>query len=175
MNEIEQTIEVGGLNPIEMTVDVVSAYVSNNPVPTSELPTLIASIHAALTGLDQAGPPAVSKSDTLTPAQIRKSITPDALISFIDGKPYKTLKRHLGGNGLTIETYRERYGLPRDYPSTAASYSAQRSELARSLGLGQKRRKSAAPESEPTPVAETVPEKPKRVGRPRKVKESVEA
>jgi predicted transcriptional regulator len=98
-------------------------------------------------------------------------VTPDALISFIDGKPYKTLKRHLSRNGLTIEQYRERFGLPRDYPSTAASYSAQRSELARSLGLGQQRRKSAAPAPEPEPVAE-VAEKPKRASRSRKAKET---
>nr|WP_307356277.1 MucR family transcriptional regulator [Methylobacterium brachiatum] len=158
-----------------MTVGIVAAYVSNNHVQSADLPVLIHSTYTALASLSQAGAPAASASEKPTPAQIRKSITPDALISFLDGKPYKTLKRHLSGNGLTIETYRERYGLPRDYPSTAASYSAQRSELARSLGLGQKRQKSAAPESEPAPVAETIPEKPKRVGRPRKVKEAVEA
>jgi predicted transcriptional regulator len=72
----------------------------------------------------------------LLPAQIRKSITPDALISFEDGKPYKTLRRHLNGNDMTMERYHERYGLPRDYSSTADSYSEQRSVLARSLGLG---------------------------------------
>jgi predicted transcriptional regulator len=96
-------------------------------------------------------------------------VTPDALISFIDGKPYKTLKRHLSRNGLTIEQYRERFGLPRDYPSTAASYSAQRSELARSLGLGQQRRKSAAPVQEPD---EEPAEKPKKATRARKAKET---
>ncbi|MCJ2109713.1 MucR family transcriptional regulator [Methylobacterium sp. E-025] len=77
-----------------------------------------------------------------TAYQIRKSITPDAIISFLDGKPYKTLKRHLTVAGLTLEQYRARYGLPSDYPSTAASYSAQRSALAHSLGLGQMRRKT---------------------------------
>ena len=81
------------------------------------------------------------RSRSPRPAQIRKSITPDALISFIDGKPYKTLKRHLTGNGMTIEQYRERFGLPRDYPSTAASYSAQRSALAKSA-----RPRQSAPE-----------------------------
>jgi predicted transcriptional regulator len=118
------------------------------------------------------GAPAAAVTETAdkpTPAQIRKSVTPDALISFIDGKPYKTLKRHLSRNGLTIEQYRERFGLPRDYPSTAASYSAQRSELARSLGLGQQRRKSAAPVQEPE---EEPAEKPKKATRPRKAKET---
>ena len=84
-----------------------------------------------------------------TPSQIRKSVTPDALISFVDGKPYKTLKRHLNGVGMTIEQYRERYSLPRDYPSTAASYSEARSKLAHSFGLGQKRKNAAPKAAEP--------------------------
>jgi predicted transcriptional regulator len=153
---------------IEQASDIVSAYVSNNSVPISELPGLLAGVHAALAKLSAPTTAVTEAADKPTPAQIRKSVTPDALISFIDGKPYKTLKRHLSRNGLTIEQYRERFGLPRDYPSTAASYSAQRSELARSLGLGQQRRKSAAVE-EP---AEEVAEKPKRASRPRKAKET---
>ena len=154
---------------IEQALDIVSAYVSNNSVPISELPGLLAGVHAALTKLSAPAATVTETADKPTPAQIRKSVTPDALISFIDGKPYKTLKRHLSRNGLTIEQYRERFGLPRDYPSTAASYSAQRSELARSLGLGQQRRKSAAPAEEPV---EPVAEKPKRASRPRKAKET---
>ena len=154
---------------IEQASDIVSAYVSNNSVPISELPGLLAGVHAALTKLSAPAATVTETAEKPTPAQIRKSVTPDALISFIDGKPYKTLKRHLSRNGLTIEQYRERFGLPRDYPSTAASYSAQRSELARSLGLGQQRRKSAAPAEEPV---EPVAEKPKRASRPRKAKET---
>ena len=153
---------------IEQASDIVSAYVSNNSVPISELPGLLAGVHAALAKLSAPTAAVTEAADKPTPAQIRKSVTPDALVSFIDGKPYKTLKRHLSRNGLTIEQYRERFGLPRDYPSTAASYSAQRSELARSLGLGQQRRKSAAVEE---PVEE-VAEKPKRASRPRKAKET---
>lgn len=103
------------------------------------------------------------------PAQIRKSITPDALISFVDGKPYKTLKRHLTGNGMTIEEYRERYGLPRYYPSTAGSYSEERSKLALALGLGNQRKKVAPKATGPT---ETVSDKSKRAGRPREAKEA---
>lgn len=152
---------------VEQAADIVSAYVSNNSVPIGELPVLLAGVHAALAKLVAPAPTAAEAPDKPTPAQIRKSVTPDALVSFIDGKPYKTLKRHLSRNGLTIEQYRERYGLPRDYPSTAASYSAQRSELARSLGLGQQRRKAAAPE----PEVEIPTEKPKKVSRPRKAKE----
>lgn len=159
---------------IEQASDIVSAYVSNNSVPVGELPALLAGVHEALLKLASPTPATPEVADKPTPAQIRKSITPDALISFIDGKPYKTLKRHLSRNGLTIEQYRERYGLPRDYPSTAASYSAQRSELARSLGLGQQRRKSSAPVEEPEPapaVQEEPAEKPKRAPRARKTKE----
>src|ERR1700710_1878862 len=124
---------------VELTADIVSAYVANNSVPVPDLPTLLSGVHAALTGLGQTSAPAEPEFKKATPAQIKKSVTPDALISFIDGKPYKTLKRHLSGNGLTIEQYRERYGLPRDYPTTAPNYSARRSKLAQALGLGQLR------------------------------------
>jgi predicted transcriptional regulator len=172
VDAIVETMEPETADYAELTTNLVSAYVSNNPVPVSELPTLIASTHAALTGLGKGAEMEATAVEKLTPAQIRKSITPDALISFIDGKPYKTLKRHLTGNGLTIEQYRERYGLPRDYPSTAASYSALRSEMAHKLGLGQQRRK-VAPKA--AAVAETVSEKPKRSGRPRKTKDATEA
>jgi len=147
---------------IEQTVDIVAAYVSNNSVPVADLPTLLSGVHAAIAGLTSTPPAAEPKAEKLTAAQIRKSITPDALISFLDGKPYKTLKRHLTGNGLTIEEYRERYGLPRDYPSTAAKYSAQRSEMALKLGLGNRRR-NATPKA--ASVAETIAEVPKARGR----------
>ncbi|MCJ2049394.1 MucR family transcriptional regulator [Methylobacterium sp. J-070] len=172
MNENAGTIEATAVDYVELTASIVAAYVSNNSVRPADMAELIASLHAALTGLGNAGAPAAPVAEKLTPAQIRKSITPDALISFLDGKPYKTLKRHLTGNGLTVEQYRERFGLPRDYPTTAASYSAQRSALAKNLGLGQQRRK-AAPKA--AAASETVSEKPKRAGRPRKAKEPAEA
>ena len=173
MDENSETIEVQAVNFVELTADLVSAYVSKNSVRPGDLPDLLASIHGALTGLSQGGAPEAPTVDKPTPSQIRKSITPDALISFVDGKRYKTLKRHLSGAGMTIEQYRERYGLPRDYPSTAASYSEARSKLAHSFGLGQQRKKAAPMAAEP---AETVSEKPKRAGgRPRKAKEAVEA
>uniref|UniRef100_UPI003F88101E MucR family transcriptional regulator n=1 Tax=Methylobacterium sp. NMS12 TaxID=3079766 RepID=UPI003F88101E len=147
---------------VALTADIVSAYVSNNRVPPAEMPTLLSSVHAAMTALGGAPAAADGGPEKPTPAQIRKSIKPDGLISFIDGKPYKTLKRHLTGNGLTMDEYRERYGLPRDYPSTAASYSEQRSALAKSLGLGQQRRKAAPKEAE---VAEAISEAPTPRGR----------
>lgn len=173
MDENLDTIERGATDYIELTADLVSAYVSNNHLQPSEIATLIANTHAALAGIGKEAAPQAPAVEKLTPSQIRKSITPDALISFVDGKPYKTLKRHLTGNGMTIEQYRERYGLPRDYPSTAASYSEARSALAKSSGLGSQRRKAAPKAAEP---AATVSEKPKRAaGRSRKAKEAAEA
>jgi predicted transcriptional regulator len=165
-------IERGALDLTELTTTLVAAYVSNNHIQPSEIGTLIATMHAALTGLGSDATPAASPAEKLTPAQIRKSVTPDAIISFIDGKPYKTLKRHITSAGMTMEEYRQRYGLPRDYPATAASYSEQRSALAKSFGLGQQRRKAAQKAAE---SAETVSEKPKKAGRARKAKEPVEA
>ncbi|MCJ2093961.1 MULTISPECIES: MucR family transcriptional regulator [unclassified Methylobacterium] len=173
MDQTVETIEAPAIDFIELTAGLVSAYVSNNHLQPSEIATLIANTHAALAGLSEGAAPEAPAAEKLTPAQIRKSITHEALISFIDGKPYKTLKRHLSGNGMTIEEYRERYGLPRDYPSTAASYSEKRSALAKSLGLGNNRRKAAPKAAEPS---ETVSDKPKRAaGRPRKAKASAEA
>ena len=126
-----------------MTTRIVSAYVSRSHVPIAELPALISSVHSAIMGLR--GPSVVQEDPARpTPAQVRKSVTPEALISFIDGKRYKTLKRHLSKHGLDMAAYRERYGLPHDYPSRAASYSEQRSALARRLGLGRSGRKTAS-------------------------------
>ena len=160
---------------ITLTADLVSAYVSNNSIPVSELTNLLSSVHAALSGLAVGGSAAPAKDAVEKPpaAQIKKAITPDSLISFEDGKPYKTLRRHLTLRGLTPEAYREKYGLPRDYPMTSASYSEQRSKLALALGLGQQRRgqgKATAKVAEPEEaVLEAATEaKPKRAGRPRK-------
>ncbi len=124
---------------VAMVGDIVSAYISNNHVAAAELPALIESVHSALTGLvNGTATPEVTepKGEKPTPAQIRKSVTRDAVISFIDGKGYKTLKRHLTVHGLTPDTYRARFGLPSDYPMVAAAYSEVRSGLAKSLGLG---------------------------------------
>lgn len=137
----------GQVDFIELTADIVAAYVANNSVPVVDLPTLLSGVHAALATLGQTGAPAELDVKRPTPAQIRKSITPDALISFIDGKAYKTLKRHITGSGLTIEQYRQRYGLPHDYPMTAATYSAMRAEFARTAGLGHTRRNRVASRS----------------------------
>ncbi|SDA24467.1 transcriptional regulator, MucR family [Methylobacterium sp. UNC378MF] len=156
---MSETAPTSQLDFIERTVDVVAAYVSNNSLPSAELPALIASIHEALNAIGS-GPaaPAAESVERPTPAQIRKSIRPDGLISFIDGKSYKTLKRHLTKHGLDPQSYRERYGLPADYPTTSANYSAQRSALAKSLGLGQPgRSQSAANDAEPADEAASTP------------------
>lgn len=172
MDENAQTIEARAADFIELTADIVSAYVSKNSVRPGDMPELLASVHAALAGLSQGSATTAPAVEKLTPSQIRKSITPDALISFEDGKPYKALRRHLTIRGLTPEAYREKWGLPRDYPMTSARYSDQRSKLALALGLGQPRKKAALNASEP---AETVSDKPKRAGRPRKAKEAADA
>ena len=145
-------ILVSGRDEFEMTADLVAAYVSNNNVPVTELSALIAKVHAALTSLGKEAAVETAGPEKPTTAQIRKSITPDALISFEDGKSYKTLKRHLTLRGLTPEGYRTKYGLASDYPMTTANYSAQRSALALALGLGQQRRK-IAPEATDAPQA----------------------
>lgn len=164
---------------LTMTSKVVSAYVSRNSLPAAELPSLMVQVYRGLSDLSAPASAPVEESNEVakaTPAQIRKSITPDALISFVDGKPYKTLRKHLTTKGLTLEVYRARYGLPVDYPSVAPNYSAARSALAKELGLGYQRRKvEAASVPEVVPVPEAAPEpaaRPKRAGRPRKVVES---
>jgi len=151
---------------IDLTSDIVSAYVANNVVQPGALPDLIASVHASLTGLGQPAAPPV-EDHKVTAAQIRKSVTPDHLISFIDGKPYKALKRHLTGHGMTPADYRQKFGLGPDYPMVAANYAASRSELAKSSGLGQKRQAAAAAKKA-TPDAKVTEKKPSGRGRPRK-------
>lgn len=142
---MQEKIQTPPTEIVALASDIVSAYVSNNSVPVADLPALIGSVHAALTGLatgasEVSAAPEVQKP---TPAQIRKSITHDALVSFEDGKSYRTLRRHLTAFGLTPETYRAKWGLPVDYPMVAASYSEQRSALAKSIGLGRPGRASA--------------------------------
>ena len=158
---MSESAESGHAEHVELAVDIIAAYVSNNSVPSSELAGLIGVIHAALDSLSTAGRTSKSAVEKLSPAQIRKSITHDHIVSFEDGKPYKTLRRHLTLRGLSPEAYREKWGLPRDYPMTAASYSAQRSELARALGLGQQRRKHRGAPSAPAELPAAAARKPR--------------
>lgn len=120
---------------LEYSIDIVTSFVSANKMDAVGLPDLIRTVHNTLANLEK-GPVADEAAEKATPAQIRASITPDALISFINGKPYKTLKRHVRGHGLTLEAYKARYGLPRDYPSVASNYRNIRSNLANNQGRG---------------------------------------
>lgn len=122
----------------ELAATVVGAFVGHNTVAVADLPALIKATYAALAGVESGGPTEVADDiQNPTIAQIKKSITPDGLVSFLDGRSYKTLKRHLGTHGLTVEEYKARFGLPAAYPSVAPNYSAARSAMAKSLGLGQ--------------------------------------
>jgi predicted transcriptional regulator len=126
-------------NFVELTGDIVAAYVSNNPVRPADLPELIRTVHAALNGLANGTSGAAPEAEIEKPtaAQIRKSVMPDGIVSFLDGKSYKTLKRHIGTHGLDPVSYRQRFGLPADYPMVSPNYAAQRSALAKSIGLGR--------------------------------------
>jgi len=138
---MDDDLEARHLDMRHLTANIVAAYVSNNHVQVSELPKLLAGVHAAVQAAAQghAAAPAVTGGPVEKPsaAEIRRSVGRDALISFEDGKPYKTLKRHLTGRGLTPERYREKWGLPRDYPMVALDYAERRSALAKAIGLGR--------------------------------------
>jgi predicted transcriptional regulator len=146
----------------ELTANVAAAYFSNSHVGASDIPGVIAQIASSLASIGSGGSQTIATEAAAptqtraTPAQIRRSVTADALISFEDGKSYKTMKRHLSGRGLTPEQYREKWGLPHDYPMVAPSYSEARAAMARELGLGQRGAQARAAASKA------------KVGRPRK-------
>jgi len=129
---------------IDLAADIVAAYVSKNTVSASELPALIKEVHSALQRV--ANEPAEAQEEPLKPAvPVRKSITPDYVICLEDGKKFKSLKRHLRTHyDLSPEEYREKWGLPHDYPMVAPNYARARSDLAKRMGLGQKGRQRAA-------------------------------
>ena len=131
----------GSSNYIELAADIVSAYVSNNSVPSSELPALIHEVHNALLRVTSGAAPVVVEA--LKPAvPTKKSITNDFIICLEDGKKFKSLKRHLRTQyNISPEEYREKWGLPADYPMVAPSYAKARSQLAKQMGLGQQRRR----------------------------------
>ena len=156
---------------LTLTAEITAAYLgASSHVKVEEIPAIIKSIRSALQDSDT---PAAEPEAATGPApkmhgsSVKKSITPDALISFIDNKPYKTLKRHLGRHGHDMKSYREAFGLPSDYPSVAPAYSAARSAMARKIGLGARGRGAAsAGAAEPVkPTADEAPaaaEAPKR-------------
>src|SRR4051812_43821398 len=130
-------------NLIELAADIVSAYVSNNSVQSGELPALINQVHSALNNVGGPAPKEASKPEPAV--SIKRSVTPDFIVSLFDGKRYKSLKRHIRtSHDMTPDQYRTFWGLPRDYPMVAPNYAKARSELAKSMGLGQQRRKAAA-------------------------------
>ena len=132
---------IAGANYIELAADIVSAYVSNNSVPTGDLPTLINEIHSALMRVG-GGTVEVPIEAPKPAVPLKKSVTPDYIVCLEDGKKFKSLKRHLRTQyNMTPEQYREKWGLPVDYPMVAPNYAKARSELAKEMGLGQQRRK----------------------------------
>lgn len=157
-----------------LTVDLLSAFVSHNNVRSDDLAGLIQSTHAALSGL-AAAPGAEEEpaaATEYTPAvSARKSLgSREHIISMIDGKPYRSLKRHLSSKGLTFDEYKARYNLPDSYPSVAPGYSEARSEVAKRLGLGRKPKAAVdADPAEPIEPAAEAPKAPRR-GRPPRAK-----
>jgi predicted transcriptional regulator len=135
---MEEAMEKNDL--VELTADIVSAYVSNNTVVTGDLPSLINEIHDALNRAAVKGSqPAREEYRPAVP--VKKSIAPDYIICLEDGKKFKSLKRHLRTHyDLSPEEYREKWGLPHDYPMVAPNYAAARSALAKKMGLGQRRK-----------------------------------
>ncbi|MBZ9798344.1 MucR family transcriptional regulator [Mesorhizobium sp. ES1-4] len=112
---------------LQLTADIVAAYVQKNAVPASGLPDLIASVNSA--------PPPPNLTPAVNP---KKSVFPDYIVSLENGRKFKSMKRHLGLMGMTPDQYRTKWGLAKDYPMVAPSYAAQRSTLAKSMGLGRK-------------------------------------
>ncbi|MBB2190548.1 MucR family transcriptional regulator [Gluconacetobacter azotocaptans] len=153
MSEIEQDAPL-----LELTAQIVSAHVSNNTVVPDGVPDLIRQVYQALTSLGQVAP----EPEKLQPAvPIKRSVFPDYIVCLEDGKKLKMLKRHLqSAYGMTPEQYRERWGLPSDYPMVAPNYAERRSTLAREIGLGRK----ITAVTEEAPAAEDVG-KPARRGR----------
>ena len=137
---ISQSTPMGSFDLRRLVAELARAYFSNSRVTSSDISTVIHTISVSLAAVAtdegrSAGLSGHAAAARATAAEIRRSITPDALISFEDGRPYKTLRRHLSSRGLTPADYRAKWGLPPDYPMTAESYSASRSELARRMGL----------------------------------------
>jgi predicted transcriptional regulator len=130
MDEIEKD------DLISLTSDIICAYVSNNSVNASELPGIIAEVHEALSRAShRAGP--VEREELKPAVALKKSVTPDYIVCLEDGKKFKSLKRHLRTHyNLSPEEYREKWGLPHDYPMVAPNYAAARSQLAKQMGLG---------------------------------------
>ena len=139
MNDLDQSAET----LITLTADIVAAHVSNNSVAVNDLPQLIQTVHGALSGLGAKAPAPEVKLEPKVP--IRSSIKPDYLVCLEDGKKLKMLKRHLMTHySMTPDQYRQKWGLNSDYPMVAPNYAEQRRTLAKSIGLGTKRKRGPA-------------------------------
>lgn len=136
------TESAGAADLLSLTADIVVAFLANNKVDPVAVPEVISATHAALVQLTGPQVEAITESALKKPnrAAIRKSVTEEGIISFLDGKMYKTLKRHLSVRGYSPDSYREEFGLPADYPIVAPGYSAIRSAKAKEIGLGAKRK-----------------------------------
>ena len=165
MSEPEASVPAAAMDLIEMTSELVAAYVAKNSVPAAELPTLIVSIHSALGDLGKPSQPEAVGLEPPKPAvPVRKSVTDEYIISLEDGRKLKSLKRYLGTLGMMPADYRAKWGLPKDYPMVAPAYAAKRSDLAKKSGLGRRGPQEAletAPEAEVEPEPEAA-EKPMR-------------
>jgi predicted transcriptional regulator len=127
---------------VKLTAEIVSAYVSNNSVSSGDLPALIADVHVALTRASTSRNPEPSRVELKPAVPVKKSVHDDYIVCLEDGKKFKSLKRHLRTHyNLSPEEYRERWGLPHDYPMVAKNYAAARSQLAKQMGLGTRKEK----------------------------------
>ena len=132
---------------LTLTANIVAAHVAKNDVPLSQLPEVIEQVYNSLSAIQDVSPrPIRAHSSRLTPAvSIKKSVTPDYIICLEDGKKLKMLKRHLKAvYGMSVQEYKDRWGLPADYPTVAPNYAKKRSNLAKNIGLGTIRRKVTA-------------------------------
>jgi predicted transcriptional regulator len=133
--------DAAGKSFIDLTANIVSAYLSNNPTPAAEIPNLISQVHAALLRVSSGR--AEAPTEPAKPAvSLKKSVNADYLVCLEDGKRFKSLKRHLRSRyNMTPEQYRDKWGLPADYPMVAPNYAVARSQLAKKMGLGQQRKR----------------------------------
>ena len=149
MSELQQPS-----NYLQLAADIVSAFVSNNSVPATDLPALIGNVHDALNRVASGSTQQAVEEPKAPAVPIKKSVQPDYIVCLDDGKRFKSLKRHLRTTyNLTPDQYRAKWGLRPDYPMVAPNYAATRSELAKRLGLGQQRQRSEPVQAEPQPAA----------------------
>ncbi|TPW29464.1 transcriptional regulator [Martelella alba] len=138
----ETAVETETQNLVELTADIVAAYVSNHVVPTADLPGLISEVHSALSNTSKPASPVAVAEKPKPAVSVRKSISGDHLVCLECGGSFKSLKRHLmTHHDLSPDAYREKWDLPADYPMVAPSYAEARSRLAKEMGLGQRRKR----------------------------------